>query len=325
MRPDRAVSRFHHGSGSSMKYLAPSAPLSIGGVLDQWLVLFRASWRRCWTLPLVMIPIIATLQFFVLAPGVYRSPPGLPPGQILIHLLASSRAPRLMLYQILLQTGSVLVNGLLMAQQVAVIRGDAPSSFRSVLTDSVRRLPRLLLTLLLLSFLFIAIAGVMLLGIVLFGTAAKISLATSLRHDAFATATVALGALFFTLLVYLWVRFGLSFAAIFAQDYGPLAALRRSWTLVRNHWWRVAIITAVSMIIILIFALTTGSVTHFLVNHFIRTGSALRNRIAVTLDSFENVVVMPLATAAGLTIYYDLKLRLEGDDLAARTATLGSV
>lgn len=94
MRPDRAVSRFHHGSGSSMKYLAPSAPLSIGGLLDQWLVLFRASWRRCWTLPLVMIPIIAALQFFVLAPGVYRSPPGLPPGQILIHLLASSRAPR---------------------------------------------------------------------------------------------------------------------------------------------------------------------------------------------------------------------------------------
>lgn len=307
-----------------MKYLAPSVPLPIGCVLDQWLLLFRASWQRCWTLTLVMVPITAALQFFVLAPGVYRSPPGLSPGQLLIHLLVSSRAPRLMLYQILLETAGVLVNGLLMAQQVAVIRGDPPSSFGNVLADSVRRLPGLMLTLLLLGFLFIATAGVMLLGIVLFGTAAKISLATPLRHDAFATASVALGALLLALFAYLWVRLGLSFAAIFAQDYGSLAALGRSWTLVRNHWWRVATITAVSMIIILIFALTAGSITHFLVNHFVLTGNALRDRIAVIVDSTENVVVMPLATAAVLTVYYDLKLRFDGDDLAVRMAALGS-
>lgn len=308
-----------------MKYHAPSVPLSIGGVLDQWLVLFRASWCRCWTLTLVMIPITAVLQFFVLAPGVYRSPPGLPPGQALIYLLSSARAPRLMLYQTLFQTAGVLINGLLMAQQVAVIRGDAPSSYRNVLTASLQRLPRLLLTLVLLSVLFIAIATAMVLGIVLFGTAARISLATSLPRDAFATGSFALGALLLALVVFLWVRLGLSFAAIFAQDYGPLAALRRSWTLVRHHWWRVAIITAVSMIIIMIFALTIGSITHALVNYFVLPGSALSHHLAVIVDSTENVLVMPLATAAELAVYYDLKLRLEGDDLAARTATLSCV
>ena len=306
-----------------MKYLAPSAPLSIGGVLDQWLILVRASWRRCWTLTLVMIPITAVLQFFVLAPGVYRSPPGLPPGQALLYLLSSARAPRLMLYQTLFQTAGVLVNGLLMAQQVAVVRGDAPSSYRNVLTDSLQRLPRLLLTLVLLSVMFIAIATAMVLGIVLFSTAARVSLGTSLPRDAFATGGFALGALLLALLGFLWVRLGLSFAAIFVQDYGPLAALRRSWDLVRHHWWRVAIITAVSMILILIVILTAGSITHALVNHFVLPGSALRHHLAVIVDSTENVLVMPLATAAELAVYYDLKLRLEGDDLAARTAALG--
>jgi hypothetical protein len=67
-------------------------------------------------------------------------------------------------------------------------------------------------------------------------------------------------------------------------------------------------------------ALCSGDsgVVQLVVTHGLMSGNASAHSVARVVTSIGTAVTMPLTSAAELAIYFDLKLRLEGGDLAAR-------
>ena len=307
-----------------MQYVAPSSPLSIGGVLDNWIQLFRASFSRCWALALIAVAASAVMQFFI-------TPPLPVPGQNLLQavqqIFAMMRVASLLMIVSWLIT--LIVNGALLTQQVAVMRGETPPSLSAALGAGIRRLPQMLLAIVLMALIVAAVCLPMGVGV---------GVIIALRHAghdpaALTFIVVVVGLALAVFLIYLVVRLEFWLPALFMEDCGGAAALGYSWRLVKGHWWRVTMISFVALIIIAILnmALTwiAGSVVALAGIHAM---DALANpaqfihrmRIVGALAALGNVVIIPLLTAVALAIYHDLKLRREGGDLAARAEALSS-
>ena len=307
-----------------MGYVPPSAPLSIGGVLDDWLRLFRESFSRCWPLTLVAVAAGVLLEY-LMTPSV--PPAGTPQLQYYLQMWSAVSAPQGFLAQLLFYLVMGVVYGALLAQQWAMIRGEAPLATASALTLGLNRLPQMILGMILLALIMSAIvlpAGVI--GAIVFG----------LYHERAAIGLTPLMVLFavavllgFCAIIYVAARLQLWPAAIFADDCGGAAALGRSWALVRGHWWRVTLIGFVGGVLMWILELAVGIVTMLAAGLFSPplgdiAGFIHRIRVAAAVAQTARIVTMPLLTAIWLAIYHDLKLRREGGDLAARAEALGT-
>ncbi len=206
-----------------MSYVPPSAPLSIGGVLDDWLRIFRESFSRCWPLTLVAIAAGVLLEYLV-TPSVPAA--GTPPLQYYLQMWSAVSVPQSFLAQLLFYLALGLVYGALLAQQWAMIRGAAPLEAADALTRGLKRLPQMILGAILLALIIIAIvlpAGVI--GAVAFG----------LFHDR-ATPGLSPIMLLFAVavllgcgaIIYVAARLQLWPAALFAEDCGGAAWPRPS-------------------------------------------------------------------------------------------------
>ncbi len=306
-----------------MQYVAPSSPLSIGGVLDDWIRLFRASFSRCWALALIAVAGSAVTQFFITPP---LPQAGQNPLQALQQVFAMMRVAGLLVIVSWLIT--LVVNGALLTQQVAIMRGEASRSFSAALGAGLRRLPQMLLAAVLMALIAAAIC-------LPIGVGAGVIFA--LRHAghdpaALTFVVVIAGLALAVFLLYVVVRLEFWLPALFMEDCGGAAALGFSWRLVKGHWWRVTMISFVALIIVAILnmALTwiAGGVVSLAGIHALDaplTNPAQfihRMRIVGALAAVGNVVIIPLLTAVALAIYRDLKLRREGGDLAARAEAL---
>lgn len=304
-----------------MKYVAPSAPLSIGGVLDDWIRLFRSSFGACWTLALIAAIAEAIVQFSV-TPTLPA--PGMSPFQRYLEYWSTLRAPTMLLTDIVLWLILLVLYGALLAQQVAILHGEEPFSFGNAFSKGLSRLPQLLLGVVLLILIFTAISLPIGVGAAL--------LFPALRHTAGASA---LGILIAVLgiaavviaFIYVAVRLQLWMAVVFTENRGGAASLGRSWDLVRGHWWRVTGIGFVAGIVIWICELAVGAVMAAMVGVMgIDTSPDLllhRLQLISAIGGLARILTMPLLTAVWLTIYHDLIMRREGGDLAARAEALG--
>ena len=304
-----------------MKYVAPSEPQPIGGVLDDWLRLFRCSFRRCWTLALTAAVAGVVLQLLVIP-----RPPrlGLSLLQYLQQTASMVHTPQVIIGEVIFWLIVLVVYGALLAQQAAVARGDESQSVGDSLSAGLRRLPRMLLGGLLLA---------LILGVVILPAAISAGLLVGLHQAGREPMPLLLGAALgmlalALLLLYVWVRLEFWLPVIFVENCGGAASLGRSWRLVKGHWWRVTAITFVAGIIMWILNLaiggTLGLIGGVLASHGFGPGDILyRIRIGAALALIARVVTMPLLAAMWLAIYHDLRLRLEGSDLTARTEALG--
>ena len=202
-----------------MKYVPPSVPLSVGGVLDEWLHLFRASFRRSWALPLVMVPVIACFQYFVMSTEVVHPSAGAPWQQALTAFVATFESPKLQGSRLLLIVVIMALRGLVMAQQVAVVCGDGTIAFRGALREGLRRLPRLLLALLLLLLIFAALFGILVADVGALGRLAERAASAPTAATGYAIAGGLIATVLLVLAAYLCVRCVISFAAIFVDHY----------------------------------------------------------------------------------------------------------
>jgi hypothetical protein len=307
-----------------MSYVPPSAPLSIGGVLDDWLRIFRSSFSRCWAIALIATAAGALIEYLAIP----KLPPaGTPSLQYYLHMFSAMSGPQGLFAQIPFWLVIGIVYGALLTQQSAVIRGDTSLTGGKALAAGLNRLPQMVFGAILFVLIMIAVA-------IPIGIIAAVDLAEYHEHFGLGISPL----MFFTVLgallaisafMYLGIRLQLWPAAIFADDYGGAASLGRSWDLVRGHWWRVAAIGFVAGVVTWILQLAVeGSLmmiagvfgTHIGdVADFIR-----RVRAAAMIVQLARIVTMPLITAVWLAIYHDLKLRREGGDLAARAEALGT-
>lgn len=289
-----------------MKYVAPSAPLTIGGVLDNWLRLFRASFAACWAIALVAAIAGALVQLAVTP----RLPtPGVPAVQYYLQYWSVLRAPTTFLSDIALWLITMLVYGGLLSQQAALVRGEDTVSFGDALGKGLRRLPQMLLGFVLVLLVIVALCiPAAIGGIAVF----------ALHRAPLGILLVALGVITTTLLViYVSLRLQLWMAAMFSENRGGASALERSWRLVKGHWWRVAGIAFVSGIVIWILSLAVGGIIGVIVGFMGVRGTApglliRRVQLIGTVGALARLLTMPLLTAVWLAIYHDLRLRREG-------------
>ncbi len=134
---------------------------------------------------------------------------------------------------------------------------------------------------------------------------------------------VVLGVLLLALPIAVSVLFFFAPYAVAIERIGPLEAFGRSFTLVRKHWLRAAMLLTV--------AVTDASVLYIgasfafavlLAVGFNRIDAAAALFLNVLLTALVGGVVTPFMTALVVASYRDLELRREGDDLAGRIAAI---
>lgn len=306
-----------------MTYEAPSAPQSIGGVLDDWLRLFSASFSRCWVLALIAVAAGALLVFAVT--------PTLPPisaslWQHRFQLWSLLNGPQNALANLLLVLITLTITGALFATQVRLMRGQ-PLGTGQALEIGLRRLLRLiagsiLLVLILLAIMIPAII-IGIIGVVL----ARTNPAELASHRGLIPIAIALFIAVSIAIIYVSVRLLLWEAAVFTEDAGAAAALGRSWRLVKGHWWRVTVIMFVANVVIAILGFVvpwalSAAFGLFSLHATNLPQFGLHLRLAQLISQTTHLLTLPLASAVVLVIFRDLTLRHEGSDLAARTEAL---
>ncbi len=300
-----------------MSYVAPGAPQSIGGVLDDWLRLFRESFRSCWLLALIA-GVGNAYQAYLLVPRLPHNP-GVSLMQYFTQLGSAYRAPNVFLTDVVFWLLLLVVYGALIVQQLSLVRGRPSASLGAALSASLARLLQMLLGVVLL----VLIEG-SLGGLIVFCSTALIPL----YRSPLAVTVIVLAVLTLAgVMLYVSVRIQFWLVALFDTDCGGAAAIGRSWRLVGGHWWRTTSIGFVAGIVIWILGLAVGAVAGVLAGWFSVSGGALsllsHLRLIAMIGALSRVLTMPLLTSVWLAIYHDLKLRREGADLAARTEALG--
>jgi hypothetical protein len=128
-------------------------------------------------------------------------------------------------------------------------------------------------------------------------------------------------------LVFIFGRIFLAFPVMMLADQGAWDSIKSSWGLTRGHWWRCAailtVLTIVTYVVFIIAGLVLAAVG--LRNGF-QAGILSPMALIATqaLGAAVGVLFTPLFLAGALSMYYDLRLRKEGGDLAGRVAALAT-
>jgi hypothetical protein len=265
-------------------YTAPQTPRSIGGVIDDAIELFKASFRHCWPVALVCGIVAgavgAWLQWSFLPVAGARPDPA--------AVLAMYRSPGVWTGYLVLIAWSTLIYLMLTGIVLAVSRGAPDSGAMAQLGPALRRLPAALIAMVLMGL------GV-LCGIVLL---------------------IVPG-------IWLGVRWTLTLVAVADQEAGPTRAMGVSWQLVKGHWWRTLTIISVMVLLMALLAMLLGAVFGF-VGAAMRLDAATTLIGTQVMQAASQVISLPALVAAWVATYHDLRLRKEGGDLEARLGGLKS-
>lgn len=272
-----------------MNYVPPSAPQPIGGVIDDAIRLFRASWSRCWLL--AVIPGLAAMVFAATVVPASVQTNMRPTLASLAQMYASMFTPRVVLLYLLVAIVSVIFEGAVLAREAAIASGDETVSFGGAIGLGLRRLPWM-------------IVGTILFGIV-----------------------VGLGFVAFIIPgIWLWGRLMLWTPALFVDGQNALDGLGTSWRLTRGNWWRATVIVSVALIIAIVLAAAFNIIGVSAAGVFVPVSPAdlrVRTLLGQAFSLVGNAIYDPLIAAMWIALYRDLKLRREGGDLASRAAALG--
>ena len=269
-----------------MTYELPAAPLSIGGVLDSAIRLYRDSIRQSWVLALLYS---ASVGAFGLVWALTLSKVAGPAARDPRQLLGLMFSPAMVGTMVVGGVVSLVFYGAMMKTLSAWAQGNHSFPMGSAIAVGLRRLPAVIL------------------GGVINGLAVTIGLILLIIPG-----------------VYLFGKMPLWMAAVFVDDVGAMEGLRRSWRLTRGRWWRGAVIITVAVIMIYVFALAFGLLATAInaLAHLSLTGSQV---ISQLFQVASNMIVLPMFVSILILMYHDFKLRDEGGDLAARMGALGKV
>jgi hypothetical protein len=268
--------------------LMPTAPRSIGGVLDDAIRLYRKTLFPCF--PLLLVAVVLST-----AVGVWVT---LTVQPIATAAAASTdpwaafdmfTAPGVWLAYLVLMLVFAIVYGALFYQIDALARGQRPS-LGDALGLGLKRLPVMLGVGIL--FFIMLVVGLVLL--VIPG-------------------------------IWLWGVFQLAFVAAVIERTGVFASFGVSRNLVRGNWWRVNVVIFVAFVLLMVVLLVIGAIAGFIMA---ATGSASAvmspggQAIQQVISGVLNLFTLSFYPCVLLAVYNDLKLRREGADLADRVGAL---
>jgi hypothetical protein len=261
-------------------YVPPTAPRTIGGVLDDGIRLYRESWSTSWKIALALELVIAIPSYAWQSQISVIGAPSNP-----LAAAALLRSPTLwLLWLIALPIYLVFYNAI-----IANINGVAtaqPAAIGRAIGIGARVLPRAVL-------LGILIALIVIVGLILLLVPG----------------------------IYWAGTLQLAFIALVVEDTGVTDSMSVSRRLIKGHWWRTATLYSLCIVIVLVFSLAIGFLSGLIAAFAGPRGSvtlALTQLIAIV----QGTLIAPLFPAVLIAMYYDLKLRTQGADLADRVNAL---
>nr|WP_298728839.1 hypothetical protein [uncultured Steroidobacter sp.] len=267
--------------------IQPTQPQGIGGVLDTAFHLYKSSFGAVW-------PIAALLAVLNVIPVVYLAIVGIPsldPAEIAASPLAVYNDPMILVVALLCGVLSLWATSALFLKQHA-IGLDEDMSTGSAFQIALARLPLLVV------------------ASILFGLALLVGFV-----------------LLFVPGLILMVSLILYMLLLLFEHKGPIDSLKGSHKLVWGNWWRTCGVLSLLSILVFVILLALGFVTALAVPF---AGLAVADAFvagmvmqAITNFAFY-VFLGPFGSAAFIALYWDLKLRKEGGDLAARVNALSA-
>lgn len=116
--------------------------------------------------------------------------------------------------------------------------------------------------------------------------------------------------------VFLAVRWSVALPALLLERRGPVAALGRSWRLVKGFWWKVFGTLLVAYLLVTVLSFAVGAVIGFGLGVFTSVDSLLGLILQEAVGVFVQVFTLPFIAAVIIVVYTDLRVRKEGFDLA---------
>jgi hypothetical protein len=264
-------------------YARPTAPLTIGGVVDDAIKLYRESFRGCWQLALVGSLIIGAFGVFM---TLYARNAGL--SLVGIAALQIYRQPPVLAFYLLQMVLSLAFYGALIASVNTVATAQAPLTTMEAIGIGFARLGRA------------AVAALLCWVVIMVGLVLLI-----------------VPGLYFMVVLCLWL------VALYADDAGAMQSLQVSRELTRGYWWRTMTILTVAFIIILVFSMVITFAAGAVAAVAVASHDIASIQLSIQVISvIANIFVLPMVPAVLIAIYHDLKLRREGGDLAARVGAL---
>ncbi len=288
-------------------YAPPSSPQSIGGVLDDALRLFRASYGRCWAFAVIPGLILLICESAVGVPRIATTG-----GLRALATLAHS--PLLLLFDLLSILLWLIFQGAVLARQLTMMRDGESDTVGVALASSLRHFPATLV-------------GAILVFLAMVGCAIPIAIVGAIFLAAGGlSAGAGLGLVLLVIVlmipdIWLWGRLQLWFAAAFVEDAGPAEALGSSWRLTKSRWWRGAAIFTVAAIILIVLSIVFTLIGG-LIAALIHVNLVGRAAVVQVFSLGSSTITYTFYGSVWLAMYHDFKLRREGGDLASRAGAL---
>ncbi|MEO8314358.1 MAG: hypothetical protein ABI645_06135 [Pseudomonadota bacterium] len=264
--------------------LMPNAPQSIGGVLDHGLRLYRHAVVPC-------IPLALVASILSAFPALWLSlhMEGISPTDTRA-LLSIYASPAIWGTFLLVLLPLCVIYGALFARIDAIARGEQ-STLGAALGVGLRRTPAILgVGILFMLMIFVGMCLLLIPGI------------------------------------YLWGVFQFAIAAAVLERAGVFGSLGISFRLVKGNWWRANAIMFIAFVIMFVLIVVIGIIVGIAVamGGIPRPGALSTGQMLIQqgLSSVLNLFVMSFLPCVMLSVYYDLKLRNEGSDLASRVEAL---
>ncbi|QGV80317.1 hypothetical protein [Streptomyces ficellus] len=315
----------HHQSGwgrppAAKPGVIPLRPLGVGEILDGAVSTLRAHWRTVLGITLTVSVITQIGDILVqryLVPVPPKLGPDPTPEEALSQSVESLKASLISLGPTMLLTliGTFVTTALLTIVISRAVLG-RPVTLSDAWNEARPRLPQLLGLTLLLPLLSAAVMAVGVLpGLLLGGTPAGVLL------------TVVGGIAALVVMVWLLIRFSLSYSALMLERQGVMASLRRSAKLVQGAWWRIfGIITLTTLVMFLVSMIIA---IPFTVIAFAADGEGLGGLLTGTTPEFgwafliitgvgaviAASITYPISSGVSVLLYIDQRIRREALDL----------
>ncbi|MDN3297510.1 hypothetical protein QWM81_26440 [Streptomyces ficellus] len=298
----------------------PLRPLGVGEILDGAVSTLRAHWRTVLGITLT-VSVFTQLGDILIQRYVVPAPPQLKPDPTPAEALEQSvESLQASLISLAPTMGLTLIGTFITTALLTMVISRSVLGRPVTLADAWRearpRLPHLLGLVLLLPLMSAAIMAVGLLpGLLLDDSPVGVLLAVV---GGIAAAVV---------IVWLLVRFSLSYSALMLERQGVLAALRRSAKLVQGAWWRIFGILTLTMLLMLLISMIIA--IPFSIVALAVDGQGLGGLLAGTPPEFgwpfliitgigaviAASITYPISSGVSVLLYIDQRIRREALDL----------
>jgi hypothetical protein len=116
--------------------------------------------------------------------------------------------------------------------------------------------------------------------------------------------------------VFLAVRWSVALPALLLERRGPVAALGRSWRLVKGFWWKVFGTLLVTYLLVRVAGFAVSAIVVAGLTALTSAQSFLGLALTEAVDVVVQLFTLPVLAAVTIVLYVDLRVRKEGFDLA---------